>query len=788
MFRNYFLITLRTLQKNGVYSFINIFGLSVGIACSIFIMLWVSHELSWDNFHAKRDRLARVYISGQGDNGIYTQMAIPLPLWEALRQNEPGIKHVAPTNWGATYLLTYGDKRLYKQGYYAGNDFLKMFSFPLVHGSPDQQLSDPTTMVLTVSAAKSLFGDEDPIGKIVRVDDNVDLTVTGVVEDVPSNSTFNFECLIPFTTYLNVEPWVKNALDHWGNNSFNLYVEFEENVDPVQVEARVKNIIKERSNEEENVEVTFLPMERWRLYSEFKNGKSVSGNIVYVRMFTIIAVFILIIACINFTNLATARSEKRAREVGIRKSIGSRRKELIMQFMGETFFTTLVAFLIAVGIVEVGLPFYNSIVEKQLSVDYANPYWYAAGLGVIILTGLAAGSYPALYLSAFQPAEVLKGKMHSGKAGAVPRKVLVTLQFFVSIALIIATAVIYFQLHHLKNRPTGYDSNNLVTVPNTGDILKNYNAIKNELISGELASSVTTSNSPITAIYAYNGGLEWSGKREDQRGSFATIGVSHDYSKTMGTTIIEGRDFSPEFTDSTSIILNEAAVAYMGFQNPIGEKIHFWDTTFTVVGVMKDVVMASPARSVDPTVFVFDPSWCSDVTIRLGDRYGAQEAMSKIEDIFRKYNPAYPFVYRFSDQEFTRKFQAINQIGNLANLFSSLAILISCLGLFGLAAFTAEQRTKEIGIRKVLGATVGNVVMLLSKDFTKLVLVSFVIAAPVSAWMMNNWLSQYEYRISIEWWILAGAGSAALLLAIVVVSYQAMRAASANPVTSLRSE
>src|SRR5690606_29543255 len=448
----------------------------------------------------------------------------------------------------------------------------------------------------------------------------------------------------------------------------------------------------------------------------------------------------------------------------------------------------LVAFLIAIGIVEVGLPFYNSIVQKQLFIDYTNPYWYAAGFGVVVLTGLAAGSYPALYLSAFQPAAVLKGKMQSGKSGTLPRKVLVTLQFFVSIALIIATAVIYFQLHHLRNRPTVYYSKNLVTVPNTGDIMKNYNAIKNELIAGGLASSVTTSNSPITAIYAFNGGLQWSGKREDQRGSFATIGVSHDYSQTMGTTIIEGRDFSPEFTDSTSMILNEAAVAYMGLENPIGETIHFWDTTFTVVGVMKDVVMSSPAGSVSPTVFVFDPTWCSDVTIRLGDRYGSQETMAKIEDIFKKYNPAYPFVYRFSDQEFARKFQNIRQFGNLANLFSFLAILISCLGLFGLAAYTAEQRTKEIGIRKVLGATVGSVVMLLSKDFTKLVIISFIIAAPFSAWVMNNWLSQYEYRINIEWWILAGAGSAALVLAIVVVSYQAIRAASANPVSSLRSE
>lgn len=786
MLKNFFLVALRTIQKNGFYSFINIAGLSIGIACSILILLWVGHELSWDNFHESKDRISRVYISGMGDSEMYTQMAVPLPLWEEFKENEAGIKHVAPTNWGATYLLSYGNQRLYKRGYYAGDDFLKMFSFDIVKGS-DNQLDDPTTIVLTESAAASLFGDEEPIGKVVRVDDKNDLTVTAIVKDPPTNSTFDFECLIPFTTYMSVEPWVKDCLSRWGNNSFNMYVEFEQGVNPEEVESRVKDVIK-KNNPDEEVEVTFLPMERWRLYSEFKNGKSVTGLIMYVRTFSTIAIFILVIACINFTNLATARSEKRAREVGIRKSIGCRRKELIAQFMGETFLTAIVSFMIAIGLVEVSLPFYNILVDKKLAINYGNPEWYAAAFGLIFVTSLLAGSYPSLYLSSFQPAAVLKGRMQSGKRGEIPRKVLVTLQFFFSIFLIIATTVIYFQLDHLKNRPTGFDAHNLLTVPATGDVGKNFDVIKNELLIRNLADAVTTSSSPITAIYQFNGGLEWSGKREDQRRGFATVGVNYDYTKTMGIRIIQGRDFSTEFNDSTSVLINEAAAAYMGLEEPIGEELLFHGINYTVVGVVEDVVMISPTRSVDPGIFIFDPTWKSDVTIRLASHTGASALLPEVERIFSKYNPSHPFTYRFADEEFALKFQSIERIGDLSNLFSMLAILISCLGLFGLSAFTAEQRTKEIGIRKVLGATIGNVVVLISRDFTLLVIAAFLFAAPFGVWFMNDWLSKYEYRITIPWWFIAFAGGLALFLSLFVVSFQALKAAIANPANSLRTE
>jgi len=785
MLKNYFKIALRSLLKNGVYSFINIAGLSIGLTCSILILLWVNDELSWDDFHAKKNTIHRVHLNGLGDNGIQTQRAIPLPLWEELKTDRD-IRHVVPTNWGETFLLTAGDQRLYKRGYYAGEDFLKVFSFPLIKGVEDQ-LKDPSTIVISESTAKALFGDEDAMGKVIRVDDRVDLTVTGIVKDTPSNSTFIFDCLIPFTTYINRESWVKESLTNWGNNSFNLYVEFDEKIDPQVIESRVKGVIKKHEPKTSH-EVTFLPMERWRLYSEFKNGKSVGGNITYVRMFAIIATFILVIACINFMNLATARSERRAREVGIRKSIGSKRKELIFQFLGETLFIAAIAFIISILLVQLSLPFYNGLVDKKLFIDFANPVFWASAIGGILVTGLIAGSYPAFYLSSFQPATVLKGRMQMGKKGSTPRKVMVTLQFFFSIVLIISTLVVYKQLQHLKNRPTGYDQENLMTVSVTGDIEKNFKIIKEELLNQNVASSVSTSSSPITEIYAYMGGVSWPGKREDQRTSIATVAAGYDYTRTMGIKILQGRDFSEDFNDSLSMMLNQSAVNYMGLKNPLEETIKWDDKSYRIIAVLADVVMSSPQQPVDPMMFVFDRTWLSDVSIRLSKEESAHTAIEKIEAIFKRYNPSYPFTYRFADDEFNQKFTSIQLIGRLANLFSVLAIIISCLGLFGLAAFTAEQRTKEIGIRKVMGATVSSVVMLISKDFTRLIIIAFILAAPLSWWAMTNWLEKYPYRINVEWWILGAAGGLTLVLALLVVSFQALRAAVSNPVKSLRSE
>lgn len=787
MLRNFIIITFRSIRKNGIYTFINVAGLSIGLACSLLILLWVNHEISYDAFHAKKEHLHRVMTNRQGDNGIHSSTAVPIPLEEALKK-DPGIRYTSMTNWGQTFLLTVDDKKLYKRGYYAGEDFLKMFTFPMIHGSAETSLHDPSAIVITRSTALALFGEENPMGKSIRLDNLVDLTVTGVTEDVPENSTFQFDCLVPFTTYMTNEAWVKRASTQWGNNSFNMYVELHDYAAADEVQQRIKDLIKANDPESTTAEVIFHPLTRWRLYSEFENGKSSGGLIEYVRMFSIIAIFILVIACINFMNLATARSERRAREVGIRKTVGSNRRELILQFLAESIIISFFAFFIALGIAEIALPFYNGLVEKNLFIDYTSLTFWATAAGIIFSTGIVSGSYPAFYLSGFRPAAVLKGKMQAGKKGTLPRKVLVTLQFTFSIILIVSTMVVYLQLNHLKNKPIGYDKHNMVMIQSTGDIPKNAKIIKQELLNEGLATAVTTSSSPITSIYAYMGGVEWQGKRPDQRAAIATVATSHDYAKTMGISIIMGRDFSEEFNDSTSVILNEAFANYAGMKNPLEEKIRWNDRDYKVVGVFGDVVMSSPTSAADPTMFIYDPTWISEVSLRLPEHTSPHETIARIESIFGKYNPAYPFVYRFTDDEFNRKFTDIQRIGSLANLFAGLAILISCLGLFGLSAFTAEQRTKEFGIRKVLGATAAHVVTLISSDFSRLILLAFLIAAPLGWWAMNEWLQRYEYRIDIEWWMLALAGALTLTLGLLTVSFQAIRAALSNPVKALRNE
>lgn len=789
MFRNYLKIAFRNLSKNSVYSFINIFGLAVGLSSSLLITLWVIDEYTYDGFHAHQDKIYQVYINSQGDNGINSQRPVPLPLIEEFKTNERDIKYASVTSWGENNLLVFKDKRLMKNGLYASEDFLKMFSFDLIEGNAETALKGSNGIVLTQSTAQSLFGNEPALGKIVHVDNIVDVTVTGVVKDVPQNSSFQFDCLLPFDAYISSQSWVKNSLTNWFNNSFQIYVQLADDADKSVVENRVKDVIR-KHGEGQNKEgqLMFHPMSSWRLYSQFENGKVSGGLIEQVRMFTIIAVFILIIACINFMNLATARSEKRSREVGIRKTVGSRRKELIFQFLGESIFIVAIAFLLAMCITEASLPFYNSMVDKKLFIDYSNPvFWLIAG-AIVLLTGLISGSYPAFYLSAFNPVTVLKGKNLTGQNGATPRKVLVTLQFFFSIFLIIGTIVFNQQMNYGKDRSLGYDQENLISIENLGDIQKNYQVIKNKLIQENLAVSVTESSSPVTAIFSFMGGIEWSGKREDQRASIATIATSNDYVETLGLNILEGRSFSEEFNDSLSVILNKAAIDYMGLKNPLGEEIIWDERKLKVVGVVDNTIMASVYQPIAPMMIIRDPSWFAYMTVRLSKTDDMQGNLKRVEGIFREFNPAYPFNYTFVDVDFARKFSRIKLITNVANIFAVLAIMISCLGLFGLAAYTAEQRTREIGIRKVMGASVPSVIILLSRDFARLVILAFVLAGPLAWWALDKWLQSYPYRIEVQWWTLGIAGAITFLIAVITVSSQALKAAVSNPAHSLRSE
>lgn len=787
MFRNYFTITLRNLLKQKTYSFINIAGLATGITCTLLILLWVYDEMSYDGFHRKKDRLYQVMVNGTFDGKVSTWNSLPLPTYRGLKNENSHIVNTAASDWGYDHLFTIGEKSLRKRAFYVSEEFLTMFEFPLLSGDPAKVLNEPNSIVMTASAARAIFGDADPLNQVVRVDEEVDLKVTGILKDIPANSSFTFEVLLPWKLY-EQKDWVKRNIDNWSNYSFQIYAELSDSEKQAEVESSIGDLLA-RHGENDFPKVLILhPLKNWRLYSNFENGKVNGGQIDFVRLFVVIAVFVLVIACINFMNLSTARSERRAREVGIRKSVGSRRREIILQFLGESLFITFSAYLIALLITALVLPWYNDLVEKQLRIDYLSPAFLIFSLVLILITGLIAGSYPAFYLSSFQPVKVLKGKVHVGKSASMPRKIMVTLQFGVSIFLLISMIVIYQQINLVKNRDLGYSQQNLITVDDTKEIAKNYKALKEELLRSGVVESVTRSNSAITEINS-NNFLSWPGKPDDSRVIFGTIAVEYDYMKTMGIRMIEGRDFSEDFvSDSSAILVNKAALDIMGLEDPIGTQLEVWGRKRQLIGVFDNVLMGNPFAPVGPMFVVLIPGWINAVTVRLADTGDLQASLKTVEAIFKKYNPAYPFEYRFADVEFAKKFSNINMTSRLATLFAILAILITGLGLFGLAAFTAEQRIKEIGIRKVLGASVPGLVAMISSDFARLVLLAFVLFAPLSWWLMNLHLQRYTIRTDIHWWVFPVTGMIALVFALLIVSVQALRAARSNPVNSLRNE
>lgn len=788
MFKNYFLVTIRNLFRNGFYSFINITGLAIGITCSILILLWVADETSYDKFHPKANRLYQVWVKAHFDGKISSWTSVPLPTYEAFKTADSNIKRMLVTDWGGQHLLTVGENRLLKDGYWASEEFLEMFEFPLQSGQASQVMDDPRSIVITQSTAKALFGDEDPINQVIKVDNEHELKVTGVLKDIPTNSTFQFDFLMPWKFREQTNDWVRRNTTNWGNYSFQVFAELNDPSNHATVENTVRMMLQEHEEKETKPEYFLYPLLRWRLHSNFENGIETGGMSDYVQMFTVIAIFIIVIACINFMNLATARSERRAREVGIRKSVGSRKHELIMQFIGESTFISFIAFALAVLMAQLILPYYNDLVQKKLFIDYASSQFWIFSISMILLTGIISGSYPAFYLSSFQPVKVLKGKPTIGKGASAPRKVLVTLQFGFSILLIIGTIVIYQQIQLVKGRQLGYDQENLMAVNYTNEVSKNYRPIKLELLESGVVEAVTKSNSAITDINS-NNFLGWPGKPEDLRVIFTTIATEYDYTKTMGIKLLEGRDFSEDYkTDTAAILINKAALQLMSLKDPIGTELDLWGGKRKLIGVVDDVLMGSPYQPVKPMFVILDPEWIDAVTVRLKKTNDLQASIDKVKVIFEKYAPAYPFEYKFADQEFQKKFTTINLTSQLASLFATLTIIITGLGLFGLASFTAEQRTKEIGIRKVLGASVPSLVQLMSKDFSRLVIISFAISAPVAWWLLTKYLERYPVRTTIEWWVFPLTGIIALVFALAIVSTQAWRAAHANPVNSLRNE
>lgn len=790
MFRNYFKTAFRNLLKGRMYSVINILGLATGMAIALLIGLWIWDELSFNRYHRNHERLARVMTTQTFNGETGTGNAVSIPLGYELRNKYTAdFKYVSMASWNFDHILAVGDKKITEEGMWVQPEFPRMLSLKMVKGSQDG-LKDPSSALLAQSVAKALFGDTDPIGKTVKFDNRYDFRVAGVYEDLPRNTSLNeTKLLISWEKYVTNEEWLKNSQTQWDNHSFQLFVQLNDNVDIDKATAKIKGIARQHVKEGDEYALLH-PMDKWRLYSKFTNGKVDGGRIQFVWLFGIIGVFVLLLACINFMNLSTARSEKRAREVGIRKTMGSLRSQLIGQFLGESIIVAFIAFVLSIGLALLSLSFFNGMADKEVSLPWSNPFFWLMALAFILFTGLISGSYPAFYLSRFDPVKVLKGTFKAGRFAALPRKILVVVQFTVSIALIIGTIIVFRQIHYAKSRPVGYTREGLITVSiNTKELYGHYDVLRNDLLATGVVENMAESSSPITNVWSNQIGFDWKGKDPNAVPLFGTIAVTHDFGKTIGWQIKEGRDFSRNYTtDTGQLILNEAGVKLTGFKDPVGQVIKWNDKDRMVIGVIKDMVMESPYTPVQPTVFFLDYGWTNIITIRVKPTVPVREALTKLEPVFKQYNPGSPFEYKFTDEQYAQKFSDEERIGNLATFFAVLAVFISCLGLFGLASFVAERRTKEIGVRKVLGASVMNIWQMLSKDFVSLVIISCLIAIPIAWYVLHQWLQQYEYRTPISWWIFTIAGLGAMAIALLTVSFQAIKAAISNPVKSLRSE
>jgi ABC-type antimicrobial peptide transport system permease subunit len=764
------------------------------MSVAILIGLWIYDELSYDKYHENYDRIAQV-MQNQNYNGqIATHTSMPYQMAQEIRNNYGSdFKYVLQSSWTSGHILAYGEKKFSKSGNFFEPQVTDMLSLKMLRGTR-VALNEPHSIILSESYAKAFFGDADPMDKLMKLDNKTDVKVTGIYEDLPYNSSFrDMYYVMPWELYMITNPWIKTMEDPWGSNFTQAFVQIADNADMASVSKKIVNVKLNKVSKEDrryNPLLFLHPLSKWHLFPEFKDGRNIGGRIEFVWLFGIIGIFVLLLACINFMNLSTARSEKRAKEVGIRKSIGSVRSQLIVQFFSESLLVVAFAFGLSLVLVNFALPFFNELADKKMSILWTNPIFWLAGITFSILTGLIAGSYPALYLSSFQPVKVLKGTFRVGRFASIPRKVLVVLQFTVSVTLIIGTIIVFRQIQHAKDRPIGYNRDGLINIfMMTSDIHNHFEAVRNELISSGAILEMTESGSPTTQVWNTNGGFDWEGKDPGLAVDFPNNGVTHGYGKTVGWQFKLGRDFSKEFaTDSAAFIINESAVKFMGFKNPIGKILKWNGRPYTIIGVIKDMVVESPYAPTRGSLFHISRDSENVMILKLNPNKSSREALAQIENIFKKYNPAAPFEYKFVDEEYSRKFGDEERVGKLATFFAILAIFISCLGLFGLASFVAEQRTKEIGVRKVLGASVINLWQLLSKDFVILVLISCFIAIPISYFYLNSWLQRYEYRAEISWWVFVASVAGALFITLLTVSFQAIRAATANPVKSLKTE
>ncbi|HZG25993.1 MAG TPA: ABC transporter permease [Chitinophagaceae bacterium] len=784
MLKNHLKIAFRNLLRSKSFSAINISGLAIGMASAILIFLWIQNEMSFDLFHKNKDHLYEVWSRSVLNGELQSWNSTPKVLGPALKQEYPEIAEEART-YSRWYVSAVGEKKISSKALIADPSFLSMFSFPLVQGEVTTALNDVNSIVLTEKMAKKMFGDENPMNEIVKLN-NDNFTVTGILKDLPTNTEFDFEYMLPWA-YLK-----KSGQDdtRWDNSSIHTYVQLKPNASGNLMNAKIKDIIKRHSDGQEDREVFLHPISKWHLYSKFENGEIVGGRVETVRLFGLIAVLILLIACINFMNLSTARSEKRAKEVGIRKVAGANKGYLVGQFLGESVVIAFIAGVLAMVIVQLCLPQFDILVDKQLSIPYGNIYFWLLTLLFIIATGFIAGVYPAFFLSSFKPVVVLKGTFKKAHAFVNPRKVLVVLQFTFAIILIISTIVVTQQIRYGQNREIGYQSGQLAYHWITGSLEDKYSLLKNQLLNQGIATSVTKTGSPITENIGTTYDFKWEGKDPGDKTLFDTFSEDEGLVKTAGLKLVQGRDMDlTQFpTDSMGCLLNEAAVKAMNLKSPLGQIIRENGNNWHVVGIVKDFVTESPFKHINPMVIMGGKSSLNVINIKLNPANNTSQNISALEKLFKEYNPQYPFENHFVDEVYARKFQDTNRTAAFTSIFAGLTIFISCLGLFALAAYMAERRIKEIGVRKVLGASVLGITSLLSKEFLSLVGISFVVASPVAWYAMHTWLQGYSYRIQIEWWMFAAAAIISVVIALLTVSFQAIKAAIANPMRSLRTE
>ncbi|WP_113653719.1 ABC transporter permease [Pedobacter namyangjuensis] len=789
MFKLNLKIALRNLWRNKGFSLINIGGLAIGLASCMVLLIYVSYEWSYDRQFTNNDKTYIVYQNAPASGKIFSWAWTPNVMAGEIREKITGVKYASKSSYPSLKLITLDDKKVNGKAVFTDPYFLKILDYKFIKGNREQALNGVNTIILTQSFAKKLFGDADPINKTVKLDNKNTLKVEAVIEDSPANSSIVFDYLMPWALFAERESWIREI--NWGNNMCLTMVQLKDNKYLTETNAQMLGIYKR--NQKGNTAEAFLhPLNKWHLYGDFENGKSVGGKIDQLKIFVLLAFCILLIACVNFMNLSTARSEGRAKEVGVRKAIGSTRKSLVSQFFIESALLTFISTVFAFILVEVSLPYFNNLLNIELFINYHNPVFWLTLLFLMTFTGLVAGSYPALYLSSFEPIKVLKGLKIKSDSSVSVRKVLVVVQFVFAACLIICTAVIYQQLNYIKNKPIGYDKSNLLQIAIQG---KMANAEKLELLKSQLLKSgatvaITSFSMDITENGNNTTDVSWQGKTPGESILFNHRGIGSDFIKTIGTDLISGREFSKiAVNDSNSIMLNEAAVKVMRLKNPIGAKISFWGEEKTNVGVIKDFVIESAYQKVAPMIFFTSARNGAEVILaRLNPDQNISSSLATIDDIVKQMEPNYPVNRKFVDESFEIKFQDEKLLGTLSNWFGGFAIFISCLGLLGLALFMAEQRKKEISIRKVLGASTGNILTLLNKDFIKLVAIANLIAFPLAYVIINKWLATFEYRVGISFVPFALAITISVIIAVLTVSIQSIKVAKANAIDALKYE